>query len=309
MKKILLFITVAVIFTSCGKDINNDGRGSQGINDGQDQQPSTSAISGLSAIDGAVPVVTMAGSRADKMYKLNPRTALLSATESRDGYADLKLDYEWVDGRNSVAMSIEIKDVPYVVNDKGIAISVEDGIPGTVVYSEKWQYPVETVFTIDAAKEGGLETAYLKLASEEIVLEVSSFSDKQLEGNGAWAIIDWYLVGKEIFVNALDGDLTITLPQEEMRPSFKGMTFTLKPGDSREVEVDDVGYSGTHEVIVEYGNEKLVLTHQEDAPLSLETRSTKTSSYGLIRYFDGGFLHLLRYPIDTYTFSAETLLQ
>ena len=290
--KRLLFIKICaavVLLASCGK--------AEQVSDGttDDNSSETAVATKISSLNGIVPVVTMAGARADKMYRLEPKTALFTVRESNVDCADLKLEYEWVDGRNSCGMVIEIPDVPYVISDDGLSISVtEEPIPGTVTYIQGWQFKVETMFT--------------SLSSKEVVLEVREFSDKQLSGKGTWAIIDWYLRGKEVYVNGLEENLTISLLPVAVCPSFEGMTFTLLPGESKEVEVtEELGYPGIGGVLVEYGQEKIELNHQEGDPLSLYAKSEHNSTLGLYRDFEEGFLRLLRYPIDTFTFSAETL--
>ena len=305
MKRFVLvqLFAAVVLLASCGK--------AEQVSDGttDDNSSQTAVATKISSLNGIVPVVTMAGGRADKMYRLEPKTALFTVRESNVDCADLKLEYEWVDGRNSCGMVIEIPDVPYVISDDGLSISVtEEPIPGTVTYIQGWQFKVETMFTIEAANKGGLETVRLSLSSKEVVLEVREFSDKQLSGKGTWAIIDRYLRGKEVYVNGLEENLTISLLPVAVRPSFEGMTFTLLPGESKEVEVtEELGYPGIGGVLVDYGQEKIELNHQEGDPLSLYAKSEHNSTLGLYRDFEEGFLRLLRYPIDTFTFSAETL--
>ena len=295
MKRFLIvhLFAAVVLLAACNKV--------EPVNDGTFDEKASENVTAtkISSLDGAVPHKTKAGFSESKMQELNPKTAHIAVSESKEGFVDMQLDYLWEYGASQRHMRIEIKDIAYAESEDGFTVSVEEAIPGVVIYNG---FAVETAFTVEAGKSGDLQTAYLKLKSEEIILEANDFSDRQLEGDGEWVICcDYTLQGKDVFVNALDGELTITMEEYE---DFKGLTFTLAPGESKTLDVVLGGYRGPHGVItIEYGEEKYSLKANE-GPFAQEVRQRDK---GLERYLTDGFLDIYFYPIYTYTFSAETL--
>ena len=314
MKRLYFLFFLILVLASCSKN---------GITENKDL--ASDITTKISDIEEIYPLITRAGFSPSKKYILDVASSSLNISNSDEGEAVLKLDYEWRYGKQHINMGVVLNDIPLSLSENGNVTISAQNIAGTVSYAQGWSYTVETVFSIEAVFPEDLENAHLDIEGDEICLEINGFSREQVEKTGTWAIIDWIYYDKERFVNSLDKQITIDLGEYKAvskdLKEYELAPFSLGPGEAKEIDfITDLVYDREgyyvglpKEISVEYDgsiylieNETLIpRVEKEGWPYPVPVYEIEREYYHTID--DSGFLSMTYFPIYIYRISPEIL--